>query len=436
MLDILFKNITVVTMVPGEPAAREACVGVASGKLAYVGAEGEAPTAKRTIGGKGKVLIPALYNCHCHTPMSLLRSCASDLSLQPWLFEHIFPAEAKFTKDMPYVGAMLSIAEMVASGTACLTDMYFGLDGIAAAAAETGVKINLSNAVVAMDCDNFDFHGDVCYKESMSVMNRYHNACGGRIKVDASIHAEYTSNGDVWLQVAEFAREHGLHMHVHLSETRLEHEQCKERHGVTPARALAAHHVFDVPATAAHCVWVEDGDIDILARHGVSVAHNPVSNLKLASGVAPVLKMLEKGVNVTLGTDGMASNNSHDLFEEIKTASIVQKGMSGDPTALPAYEALKLATVNGAAAQGRQNESGMIRAGFDADIVMLDFLSPRQAVCSDPVANLAYSVTGRDVALTMCQGKILYENGDYKTLDIEKVLYNAENAAKVFSSQP
>ncbi len=260
----------------------------------------------------------------------------------------------------------------------------------------------------------------------MNILNGCHGKGSGRIKAEASIHGVYTSFAPAWKQVVEFAQKYNLGMHVHISETKTEHENCLTSYGKTPARVFYENGVFDMPtASAAHCVWASDEDLDIFAEKGVSVAHNPISNLKLASGLAPVTRMLERGVNVTLGTDGMASNNSHDLFEEIKMASVLQKYAVNDPTVLPASQVLKMATVNGAKAQGRSAESGMIDEGLDADVILLDFNTPRQTVCHDTVLNLAYSVTGQDVCLTMCKGKILYENGEYTTIDIEKLLYEA-----------
>ena len=430
-LDILFKNITVLTMNPdsGGPLLKNACVGVKEGVIACISAENAAPPAARIIDGARKVLMPGLYNCHTHVPMSLLRGLGNDLNLEDWLFNHIFPAEKKLTADIVYTGALLSIAEMIASGTVAFTDMYFYMDSIARAAYESGVKANLSNAVIAFDKDTYDFYQDKVYTETLNVLRDYHNAAGGRIKAEASIHGVYTSYAPAWAQVLAFAHEKKTALHVHLSETKTEHENCIKAYGLTPAQVFEKHNFFGLKTTAAHCVWATDGDIDILARHGVSAAHCPVSNLKLASGVAPIVNMLKKGVNVTLGTDGMASNNSHDLFEEIKLASILQKYASNDPTALPAMETLKLATVNGAKAQGRENESGMIKTGFDADIIMLDFDTPRQSACYDEALNLAYSVTGRDVVMTLCKGKILYENGEYTTIDIEKLLHEARKVS-------
>ncbi|MCL2665241.1 MAG: amidohydrolase family protein, partial [Defluviitaleaceae bacterium] len=342
------------------------------------------------------------------------------------------PAELKMSDEMVKTGAEIAVAEMISSGTISYTDMYFNVDEIAAVAEKSGIKANLSNAVITPEGKPYKLKDDNSYIETLRVLNDYDGSCGGRIKADASIHAVYTSCPEAWQAVAEFASSKKMRMHVHLSETRVEQENCLKKYGRTPAEMFDAHHVFDVPTLAAHTVWISDSDIEILAKRGVSAAHNPVSNLLLASGIAPVSKMLAAGINVSLGTDGMASNNSHDLFEEIKLASILQKYATNDASALPALEALIMATANGAKAQGRENETGRIAAGLDADLILIDLDSPRQTACYNPVYNLAYSTTGRDVCMTMCQGRILYENGDYKTVDIEKLLFEAREHVKNF----
>ncbi|MDR2649161.1 MAG: amidohydrolase [Clostridiales bacterium] len=427
-MDLLFKDITVIPM-EGERVLRGACVGVDAGKICHVGGNDPKLSADRVIDGSDKLLLPGLYNCHTHTPMSLMRGYASDLKLQDWLFNYISPVEGRFAEGMAYTGALISVAEMLSNGVVSFSDMYFMLEGIAAAADEAGVKANLCNGMTAFSPE-FDYFKDRSYMETAYILNNYHHRADGRIKADAGIHAEFTSFGRAWRQVVELAEEHGLIMHIHLSETLLEHENCKAKYGTTPAQTLNGYGVFDVRAIAAHCVWLEDSDIDIFREKSVTAVHNPVSNLKLSSGAAPIERLIKAGVNVALGTDGAASNNSLDPLADLKLASILQKCRAGDPTALPAYEALKLVTVNGAAAQGREKESGRIALGLDADLVMLDLHSPRQTAAIDPAASAVYSCTGRDVELTMCQGRILYEKGEYKTIDIEKAMFEAKRAVK------
>ena len=413
------------------PVMYSASVGVKDGRIAYVGPKEQGPTVcDQIIKGEGKVLIPGLYNCHTHTPMSLLRGFANDLALEEWLFNHIFPVEQKM-KDIPgaiYTGSMLSIAEMISSGTISFTEMYFQIPEIAKAVEESGVKANISNGPLSFQEAGYDYRCQNEYKETIHILEHYHNSPHGRIKAEASIHCAYTSHPTAWRQVAGFAMERQIGMHVHLSETITEHNKSLEQFGLTPSQAFSKYGVFDVPTVAAHACWVTEEDIQILAKHGVTVAHNPVSNLKLASGVAPIIDLQEKGINIAVGTDGMASNNVHDLFEEIKIASILQKCEQKDPTALPALQVFEMVTVNGAKAQGRQG--GMIAEGYDADLVLLDFAAPHQTPCYDPIVNLAYSTSGRDVVMTLCQGRILYEKGEFKTIDIEKIQHAAKKIAE------
>ncbi|MCL2592629.1 MAG: amidohydrolase [Defluviitaleaceae bacterium] len=437
-MDILFKNITVVTMDPKKPILTNVDVGINGRKIAYIADTAKpysAPSPVRTIDGTGKVLMPGLYNCHSHAAMAMFRGYANDLNLEDWLFNYIFPAERNWTPKLLRTGTDLAIAEMISSGTISFTDMYFFMDIVADAAYDAGVMANVSNAVIGFDKDSYDFYKDNVYAQSLKAIEKYHNKEDGRIKIDASIHGVYTSHPPAWAQVMEFTHKHGLGMHVHLSETKTEHENCIKNFGMTPAQVFAKHKVFDVQTTAAHAVWVTDEDIEILAQKNVTVAHNPISNLKLASGLAPIQKMTDAGINVALGTDGVASNNSHDMFEELKIASILQKYALCDPTALPAAKTLAMATVNGAKAQGRAQESGIIKEGFDADILLIDFDNPRQTVCYDPILNLAYSTSGRDVEMTICRGKVLYEKGEFTTIDIEKTLYNARKAQSALTGQ-
>ncbi|MCL2572522.1 MAG: amidohydrolase [Defluviitaleaceae bacterium] len=434
-MDLLFKNITAVTMNPVVPILRNVNIGINGRKITYIQPTIEpAPIASRTIDGTNKVLMPGLYNCHTHAAMTLLRGYANDRALEDWLFNYIFPAERKLTPKLTHTGTMLAIAEMIASGTIAFSDMYFFMDEVANAAYEAGVLANVCNAVIGLDKDTYDFHKDNVYSQSLDAINRFHNKSDGRIKIEASIHGVYTSFAPAWQQVTDFAAKHDLGLHIHLSETKTEQDNCIATYGQTPTQVFSNHGVLDFPCVAAHGVWVTEEDMKILAEKGTHIAHNPLSNLKLASGLAPICKMKNAGVNVSLGTDGMASNNSHDLFEEIKMASLLQKYAQNDPTAAPAHTVLEMATTGGAKAQGRAHESGMIATGYDADIILIDFDTPRQSACYDPILNLAYSTTGRDVEMTICRGQVLYEKGEYKTIDIEKLLHEARTAMKVFTN--
>jgi 5-methylthioadenosine/S-adenosylhomocysteine deaminase len=426
-MDILFKDIILITMDDARPVLTSGYVGVNSRKICYVSDKIPAETATRVISGSRRLLMPGLINSHSHLPMSLLRGYADDYRLQEWLFDHIFPAEAKMDARCIAAGIRLGLAESIRFGVISCTDMYYHLPQIAEAVIESGVKANITNALLCLDMDKFDFEKDRGVIENREVLSRFKGKGDGRLILDAGIHAEYTSGPDAWQKCAAFAAENNLRMQIHLSETEHEHEACIKKYGKTPTAILHENGVFSRRTTAAHCCWISEEDMDILAANKATVAHCPISNLKLSAGAAHVVKMQARGINVALGTDGACSNNNHDLFEEIKTAALLQKYLTKDPTALPAYEAIKLATVNGAIGQGREKETGKIAVGYDADMIMLNLDAPHLFPLNEPCSAVAYSARGGDVCLTMVQGKILYENGEYKTLDLEKIRHEVDN---------
>jgi 5-methylthioadenosine/S-adenosylhomocysteine deaminase len=420
-MDTLFSNVTVVTMDEELRVLFSAFVGVTDGKISYLSRKAPEEQPQKIINGEGMVLMPGLINCHTHLPMTPLRGYADDVSLQSWLNDYIFPREDRLDGRCVKAATLLSIAECLRFGTTSVSDMYYFCDEIAQAVAESGIKANLSRATTFFG-EEFDFETDTRCQEMLALREKWHGYDNGRIRVEASVHGEYTSNHLLWDALSEYAINEGTRMHVHLSETKAEHEACKERYGLTPAQILDCHHIFDVPAIAAHCVWLEPEDMALLAKRKVSAVHCPVSNLKLASGCADVTAMVKAGMNVALGTDSNASNNTLDLFEEIKAATLMAKGKSLDPTYLPAQAVLMMATVCGARAQGREAECGMIKEGMDADLILLDFTQPHLMPCHNVMSHLAYCVSGHDVVMTMVRGKVLYAAGKYPTIDLESVV--------------
>jgi 5-methylthioadenosine/S-adenosylhomocysteine deaminase len=425
-MDTLFNDITVITMNDDVPVLPRGYVGIDGRKICYVGDKPPADKAARVISGARRLLMPGLVNSHSHLPMAVLRGFADDYRLKEWLFEHIFPAEGRLDERCIAAGVRLGLAECLRFGVISCTEMYFHLPRIAEAVLETGFKANISNALLCLDMGKFDFEKDRGVMETREVLAQYKGRGDGRLIVDAGIHAEYTSGPEAWRKSVDFANEHDLRFHIHLSETENEHNECIKKYGKTPTEVLHENGVFSRKTTAAHCCWLSEGDMDILAASGATAAHCPVSNLKLSSGIAPVTKMLARGLNVGLGTDGACSNNNHDMFEEVKTAALLQKYLTGDPSALPAYQAIKLATVNGAVGQGREGETGRVAAGYDADLIMLNTDAPHLFPLNDPCAAVAYSARGSDVCVTMVQGKILYENGEYTTIDLGKTRHEVE----------
>ncbi len=437
MEDTLFSNVTAVTMIDSSPVLKDSFVHVSGGRISYAGSLRPNSFSGVEIDGRGKILMPGLINCHTHIPMTVLRGYADDYDLETWLFRHIIPVEDKLDGRCVRYAALLGLAEMIASGTTAFADMYNFCEEILEGVEESGIKANIARGILSSS-EDFDFSTHIGCEEMRRIREDWHGRDRGRIRIDASIHAEYTSHPKAWEAVADYAVRNGLGMHVHLSETRGEHEACIQKYGITPAAVLDRSGVWAPRALAAHCIWVTREDMEILRDRGVSPVHNPVSNLKLASGVAPLPSFLALGLNVALGTDSVASNNSHDLFEEIKTAAILHKGTGGDPLAVGALQALKLATVNGARALGRGEECGCIAAGMDADLVLLDFGRPHLRPCHNPVSNLVYSARGSDVVLTMVRGRVLYRDGEFLTIDMEKVYREIEEYAipRLFGKRP
>lgn len=429
-MTVLFKD---VRYLADDWTVQEGSVAVAGRDIVYIGAEAphmDVP-ADEVIDGRGKLLLPGLFNTHTHLSMELMRGYGENLSLQDWLFKRIFPFEAKLNRDAVYWGAQLAMAESLAFGVVSSTDMYMGVDEICEAAADAGYKLNAA----LMGAVGVDKSGEQPFAGARAAIERWHGYDEGRILVDGAIHAEYTTDEAFCTNMRDIAAEYGLNIHLHLSETKSEHEECKQRHGgLTPLGWFEHLGVLTRPVTAAHCVWVDDSDISLMTEYGVTAAHNPVSNLKLASGIAPVPKMLAAGVNVTLGTDSSASNNNQNLWEEMKLMGLLHKAASGDPTVVTPREVLAAATVNGALAQGRRN-SGSITVGKRADLQLLDVDKPHYKPCYDWLNNLVFAAQGSDVALTMVDGRILYRGGEYTTLDLERIVYNVEVQRKRILSE-
>ena len=322
------------------------------------------------IDADGKIAVPGMVNTHTHAAMTLLRSYADDMVLMDWLQNKIWPAEDGLTDDDIYWGTMLSIAEMLKSGTTCFADMYFSMDRVADAVAETGIRAALSRGLTGFSDENF-----AKLEENAALFKERHNSCNGRIRVMLGPHAPYTCSMDYLKKVVAKAQELGSEIHMHLAETRGEVDDCIKEHGMSPIKLMDTIGMFECGTLAAHCVHVDEEDMQIMAAKHVRVAHNPQSNLKLASGIAPVPAMLKHGITVGLGTDGTSSNNNLDMLEECRLAAMLHKNMTGDPQILPAAEALALATSEGAKALGFKN-LGKIEAGQIADIVLYDMDKP------------------------------------------------------------
>lgn len=368
-----------------------------------------------------KLAIPGFVNTHTHAAMTLFRSYADDMLLMDWLKHKIWPAEANLTGEDVYWGTMAAIAEMIKSGTTCFADMYFFMDDVARAAQESGMRAVLSRGMAGVAPT-----GAQALVESESFFKDWHKAADGRITVMLGPHAPYTCPPDYLMKVVELARKLGAQIHIHLSETAGEVADCHKLYGKSPIVLMNELGVLDCGVLAAHCVHLSREDIELIAQKKVRVAHNPGSNMKLASGIAPVKELFDAGICVGVGTDGAASNNNLDLLEEMRLAALLHKVSTGDPTILPAGTAVDMATKHGAEAVGLGGSIGRLEIGYKADIVLFDMHRPHWYPRHDRLSLLTYAASSSDVHTVIIDGKIVLADGRLTTMDEEKIMREAQ----------
>ncbi len=423
---ILIKGATVITMNDKDEILDPGNILIENDIIEAIGEDLKAPgDAARTISGKGKVVIPGLVNTHNHAAMSLFRSYADDYPLMQWLEQKIFPAEAKLTPDDVFWGTSLSLLEMLRGGTTTFVDMYYFMEETARACVDSGIRAMLSQVFIGANSSK----GYNSLEDAIKFIENWEDKTNGRITTILGPHATYTCPPDFLKKVLKETEKLNTLIHIHLSESRHEVQDSLDRYKKTPVGLMEEIGMFERPVLAAHCVHITDEDIDILVSKGVGIAHNPGSNLKLANGVAPLKKLMDKDARVGLGTDGPASNNNLDMFEEIRLASLLQKGFYEQPTYVTAEEALAAATRGGARAINMDN-IGVLKAGAKADLAILDFQKPHLQPYDNPVANIVYSASAGDVDTVLVDGKIVVENGTCLTLDEEKIYYEANRRAR------
>ncbi len=426
-MKILLENAAILTPVPGGiTEIPKGYLGIEDQNICYVDsvppADLESYDERRDM--SGKLLLPGLINSHTHSPMTLLRGLGSELPLDRWLREAMWPVEEKLTAEMIQIGSRLAIMEMIAGGTTCFSDMYFMAEGIVEEVCRAGIKSNQTRAMVSFQPGE-TLSESSCYAEFKSLYENYHGYDNGRILIDYSIHAEYTMTESLARELAAECLENKANMHIHLSETLKENKECRARHGRTPAEWFRDIGVFNSRAQAAHCVVVDENDME----KGVTVIHNPSSNLKLGSGFAPIQTMIDKGINLSLGTDGAASNNNLNMFEEMHLAAMIHKGFHCNPTIVSPRNVLAMATLNGAAMTGRDN-IGSLETGKRADIIAVDLDKPHLTPRLDLQALVVYSLQASDVVMTMADGKVIYENGEFLTIDADKARHDINAVLK------
>jgi len=413
----LIKNANIITMTNlGE--IRNGYIGVIDDEIDFVEQEipNSPPSEGWTRSGRGglsyddceiidaenSIVMPGFVNAHTHTPMTLFRGMADDLNLQDWLFNHILPAEENLTPEDIYKGTKLALSEMLQSGTTCFCDMYFMCEEIIKATIESGLRANIGTGLTYSVNDGIQF-------ETIKCINEYKNLKGtDKIKIVVSPHAIYSATPEF----LQFCTTLGTTFHTHVSETKQENEDCLKKFDKTPTELLDSlgYMKKNQITNCAHCVYLTDNDIKIFAENNVSITHCPSSNLKLASGIAPIQKYIDSGINVALGTDGAASNNNLDMFNEIRLAALIHKGATCNPLAVSAQTALEMATVNGAKALGREHEIGKIEKGYKADLIFIETKSPNMTPLATTLASaVVYSASSKNLIRTMVGGETLYQ---------------------------
>lgn len=418
-LDTLISNVTAVTMNEGLDVLFGAYIGIADGKITYLGKTAPKGKPATIVDGTGMVAMPGLINCHTELATTALRNYLDD---QPALerLKIRLNTESKMDERCAKAAATLGIAECLRFGVTSVSDLYYHPEATAQAALEAGIKANIAlSAQRFIDpCEEFDFDTDPQCQMLCKAVDTYHLAGNGLIRIDAGIHAEYTSNYPLWEALAGYAFEKGIGMQLRLSQTQGEVDSCMDRNGLSPAELLSCHRLFHVRAAAAGCNCLDENDRKILARYKSSAVALPISDGKSGRASMDISAAVKAGVNVALGTGSNLECGNLDMFEVMRCAAMDARRVSGDADAMPAVAPLMMATVSGATAQGRSEECGMLKVGMDADICLVDFSAPHLMPCHNVVSGLTFSAKGGDVAMTMVRGKILYQNGRFPTLDL------------------
>ncbi|HEX7880397.1 MAG TPA: amidohydrolase [Candidatus Eisenbacteria bacterium] len=431
--DIKITNTTILTMDGEYTIHKTGSVAIVGSMIAAVGPDADAYTAAQTVDAGGKILMPGLVNGHTHVPMTLLRGLADDLRLDVWLLGYVMPVEREFVSpEFVTLGTKIAAAELIRSGCTCFADMYYFEESIAKATADAGLR-----AVCGQTILKFPSPDAASYEDSLALAREFIRKWKDHplIVPAPAPHAPYTCTPEILQATADLAVEFDVPLLTHLSETLLEVENSRKERGMPVIPWVKKQRLLDAKLVAAHCVHIDEGEMRTLKNAGAGVVHNPSSNLKLASGIAPVMKMLETGLNVGLGTDGPASNNDLDMFEEMRLAAFLAKGTTGDPTALPARLAMAMATRFGAKALHLGDIAGSIEVGKRADLILVD-LSPLHNQPSferDPnvlYSRLVYASKSTDVSDVMCNGKWLMQDKRLRTLDEEELVREATDWAR------
>ena len=399
-----------------------AYIGITEGKITYIGKTAPEEKPATIVDGTGMVAMPGLINCHTHLAATALRGAFEDLPAHEAL-EALLKQESKLDHRSAKASATLGLAECLRFGITSVSDLYYHPEAVAEAVAEAGMKANiaLSACRYEEESEDYDFENDPQQAILSRLVEKWHGYDGGRIRIEGGIHAEYTSNRQLWEGLTAFCAEKGLGLQLHLSQTEGEVESCLDRTGLAPGELLGCHGVLNLPLTAAGCGALTEEEMALLGKKKATAVALPVEDGRAGRQTLAITKAVKSGMNVALGTGGAADCGNLDLFEVMRFAACGQRTAQGKPDAMPAAALLTMATVCGASAQKR-TDCGMLKEGLDADIILVDFSAPHLMPCHNVLSDLVFSAKGGDVAMTMVRGKILYQNGSFPTLDLKKAV--------------
>jgi 5-methylthioadenosine/S-adenosylhomocysteine deaminase len=431
-VDLLIRGCQVLTMDGCDRTLQRALVAVNHGCIVHVGSDDAGYTASTEIDGHRKLLMPGLINVHTHIPMTLFRGLAEDIPLNTWLEKVIWPHEAKLKPHDVYAGALLGCTELIKTGTTCFNDMYFYMDQVAEAVAKSGLRAVLAEGMIEQGDPE---KGQKALDRSEAFARKYNRFAGGRVRTRLAPHSEYSCSLEFLRKVKDRAKSLGVGIHMHLAESKPYADSVAAELGISATRRLEEIGFLDDQLIVAHCIHVDQEEMDILARHQVGVAHCPVSNMKVALGIAKVVDMVNRGIPVGIGTDGPASNNHVDMLKDMKIAALAQKSLYGDATALPAKKLLRMSTIDGAKALRLDSEIGSVEVGKRADLILIDLNKPHLSPPADPWITVAHSAMGSDVDTVIVEGRILMRSCRLTALNDEEVIEEATGAAKELRSR-
>lgn len=419
MNDLGIFNAKILTIDKDFRIINKGAIIINNGKIIEIGNSEELKKkflVKKSIEAEGNLVMPGLINTHTHSAMTIFRGLADDMALNKWLHEYIFPNEAKYiNSETVKTGVRLAVVEMLLSGTTTYNDMYFYVNEAAEVTSELGMRAFLSEGIIDYPTPTAATPA-IGIKNTEELLQEWKN--NELINISISAHSPYSCAPNLLKEIKSFSTKHNINLHIHLAETQWETNEIKKKYNVSPTQLLENLGVLDSNLIAAHSVHLSNEDIDLYAKYGVGVAHNPECNMKLASGVAPIPQLLSKGIKLGIGTDGVASNNNLDLFQAVRTGAFVHKLVNNDPTVASAKEMVKMATLGGAEVLGMEKEIGSIEKGKKADLIIIDLFKPHLFPIYDIYSHIVFSMTGNDVKTTIINGEIVMENRKVKGVNL------------------